>query len=54
MRLKIFKEAVQKKQGSAFVHKFAKQHSYDVQRAINEGHFTKDDAIKYLDMGSWV
>lgn len=54
MRLKIFKEAVQKKQGSAFVHKFAKQHSYDVQRAINEGHFTKDEAVKYLDMGSWV
>ena len=54
MRLKIFKEAVQKKQGSAFVHKFAKQHSYDVLRAINEGHFTKDEAVKYLDMGSWV
>ena len=54
MRLKIFKEAVQKQQGSAFVHKFAKQHSYDVLRAINEGHFTKDEAIKYLDMGSWV
>ena len=54
MRLKIFKEAVQKKQGSAFVHKFAKQHSYDVQRAINEGHFTKDEAVKYLDMENWV
>ena len=54
MRLKIFKEAVQKQQGSAFVHKFAKQHSYDVLRAINEGHFTKDEAVKYLDMGSWV
>ena len=54
MRLKIFKEAVQKKQGSAFVHKFAKQHSYDVERAIKEGHFTKDEAVKYLDMGSWV
>ena len=54
MRLKIFKEAVQKQQGSAFVHKFAKQHSYDVLRAIKEGHFTKDEAVKYLDMGSWV
>ena len=48
MRLKIFKEAVQKKQGSAFVHKFAKQHSYDVKRAIDEGHFTKDEAVKYF------
>ena len=54
MRLKIFKEAVQKKQGSAFVYKFAKQHSYDVLRAINEGHFTKDEAVKYLDMENWV
>ena len=54
MRLKIFKEAVQKKQGSAFVHKFAKQHSYDVLRAIKEGHFSKDEAVKYLDMENWV
>jgi uncharacterized protein YdaU (DUF1376 family) len=54
MRLKVFKEAIQKKEGSAFVHKFAKQHSYDVERAIKEGHFTKDEAVKYLDMGSWV
>jgi len=54
MRLKVFKEAIQKKEGSAFVHKFAKQHSYDVQRAIKEGHFTKDEAVKYLDMENWV
>ena len=54
MRLKIFKEAIQKKEGSAFVHKFAKQHSYDVERAIKEGHFTKDVAVKYLDMENWV
>ena len=54
MRLKVFKAAIQKKEGSAFVHKFAKQHSYDVERAIKEGHFTKDEAVKYLDMGSWV
>ena len=37
MRLKIFKEAVQKKQGSAFVHKFAKQHSYDVLEPLMRG-----------------
>ena len=54
MRLKVFKEAIQKKEGSAFVHKFAKQHSYDVERAIKEGHFTKDEAVKYLDMENWV
>ena len=54
MRLKVFKEAVDNKKGSSFAQKYAKQHPYDVQRAINEGHFTRSDAIEYLDMGSWV
>ena len=54
MRLKMFVDAVQKKQGSAFIHKYAKQHSYDGLRAINEGHFSKEQAVDYLDMGSWV
>tara|TARA_R100001480_G_scaffold18196_3_gene27609 strand:+ start:309 stop:1160 length:852 start_codon:yes stop_codon:yes gene_type:complete len=54
MRLKMFVDAVEKKQGSAFIHKYAKQHSYDVLRAIKEGHFTKQQAVDYLDMGSWV
>ena len=54
MRLKMFVDAVQNKQGSAFIHKYAKQHSYDVLRAINEGHFSKEQAVDYLDMGSWV
>ena len=54
IRLKVFKEAIQKKEGSAFVQKFAKQHPYDVQRAIKEGHFTKDEAVKYLDMENWI
>lgn len=54
MRLKVFKEAVDNKKGSAFVHKYAKQHPYDVQRAINEGAFTREEATIYLDMGSWI
>ena len=54
MRLKMFVNAVEKKEGSAFIHKYAKQHSYDVLRAINEGYFTKQQAVDYLDMGSWV
>ena len=53
-RLKVFKDAVENKKGSSFVSKYAKQHPYDVQRAINEGNFSKEDAIKYLEMGSWV
>ena len=54
MRLKVFQQAVENKKGSAFAHKYAKQHPYDVQKAINDGYFTKEDAVKYLDMGSWV
>ena len=54
MRLKMFVNAVENKQGTAFIHKYAKQHSYDVLRAINEGYFTKQQAVDYLDMGSWV
>ncbi len=54
MRLKVFKEAVDNKKGSAFVHKYAKQHPYDVQRAINEGVFSREEAVIYLDMGSWI
>ena len=53
-RLKVFKDAVENKKVSSFVSKYAKQHPYDVQRAINEGKFSKEDAIKYLEMGSWV
>ena len=54
MRLKMFVNAVEKKEGSAFIHKYAKQHSYDVLRAINEGYFTKQQAVDYLDMENWV
>ena len=53
-RKEVFIKAVQNKHGSQFVHSYAKKHPYDVQRAIKEGHFTKEDAINYLDMGSWV
>ena len=54
MRLKVFQEAIDDKKGSSFAQKYAKQHPYDVQRAINEGNFTREDAIEYLDMGSWI
>ena len=50
----MFVNAVEIKQGSAFIHKYAKQHSYDVLRAINEGYFTKQQAVDYLDMENWV
>ena len=54
MRTKVFKDAIEKKEASSWVKKYAKQNSYDVKKAIEEKHFTKEDAIKYLDMDNWV
>jgi len=54
MRVKMFKQAIENKKGTSFIHKYAKAHSYDVKRAIEEGHFTKDQAIEFLDMEDWV
>ena len=52
LRLKMFKQAIQDKDKSSFIQSFANQHFPDVQRAIKEGEFTKEDAIKYFNMGS--
>ena len=52
LRLKMFKQAIKDKDKNSFIQSFANQHFPDVQRAIKEGEFTKDDAIKYLNMGS--
>ena len=54
MRVKMFREAVENKKGSPFIQKYAKQHSYDVKRAIKEGIFTTEEAVKYLDMENWI
>ena len=54
MRVKMFKEAIENKKGTSFIHKYAKAHSYDVSRAIKEGHFTKEEAIEFLDMEKWL
>jgi len=52
LRLKIFKQAIKDKDNSSFVTSFANQHFPDVQRAIKEGEITKEEAIKYLNMGN--
>ena len=54
MRTKVFKEAIEKKEASAWVKKYARQNSYDVKEAVEKNYFSKEDAIKYLDMGSWI
>ena len=53
-RLEIFKKAIVNGHGSKFVQKYAQSHSYDVRRAIEEGHFTKEQAMKHLDMKGWL
>ena len=52
LRLKIFKQAIKDKESSSFVTSFANQHFPDLKRAIKEGEVSKEDAIKYLNMGN--
>ena len=53
-RLEMFKKAILNNHNSKFVKKYAQSHSYDVRRAIEEGHFTKEQAIKHLDLKGWL
>lgn len=54
MRTKVFKEAIEKKEASAWVKKYARQNSYDVKEAVEKNYFSKEDAIKYLDLEGWI
>ena len=49
MRLKMFKEAVEAKKASSFIQGYAQRYPSDVERAISEGQFTKEEAKQYLD-----
>jgi len=49
MRLKMFKEAVEAKKGTSFIKGYAQRYPSDVERAIREGQFTKQQAIEFLD-----
>ena len=49
MRLKMFKGAIDAKKGSSFIQGYAQRYPSDVERAISEGQFTKDQAKQYLD-----
>ena len=48
-RLKMFKEAIEQKEASNFIRGYAQRHFGDVERAIGEGQFTKEQAIEFLD-----
>ena len=48
-RVNMFKEAIEAKNGTAFIRGYAQRYPSDVERAIGEGQFTKDQAKEYLD-----
>ena len=52
LRLKVLKKAIIDKETSSFITSFANQNFPDVQRAIKEGEFSKEDAVKYFNLGN--
>jgi hypothetical protein len=54
LRLKDYKKVVEEKMSRNYVSQQALQHIDEVQRAIKEGEFSKDDAEKYLDLRGWL
>ena len=53
-RLKQFKECVETETVKGYVVSTARHNTGDVQRAIAEGEFTKEQAEKYLDLRGWL
>ena len=54
LRLKGFKECIETKSLKSFISTTARQNIGDVQRAIKEGEFTREEAELYLDMKGWI
>lgn len=52
--LDMFTTCVNLKKAKPHISKIAQKHVDYVKRAINENKFTRDEAIQYLDMGSWL
>ena len=54
LRLKQYKKVIEEKRSRNYVSQQALQHIEEVQKAINEGEFSKDDAETYLDLRGWL
>ena len=54
LRLKDYKKVVEEKRSRNYVSQQALKHIEEVQRAIKENEFSKDDAEKYLDLRGWL
>lgn len=53
-RLKDYKKVVEEKRSRNYVSQQALHHIEEVQRAIKDGEFSKDDAETYLDLRGWL
>ena len=49
-----FLEIIKSKKPNSAISKVAQNRSEMVKKAINENKFTRDEAIQYLGMGSWL
>ena len=54
LRLKDYKKVVEEKRSRNYVSQQALKHIEEVQRAIKDGEFSKDDAETYLDLRGWL
>jgi len=54
LRLKEYKKVIEEKMSRNYVSQQALQHIEEVQRAIKEGEFSKNDAELYLDLRGWL
>ncbi len=53
-RLKDYKKVVEEKRSRNYVSQQALHHIEEVQRAIKDGEFTKEQAEEYLDLRGWL
>ena len=53
-RLKEYKKVIQEKKSRNYVSQWALHNLWEVEKAIKESEFSKDDAEKYLDLRGWL
>ena len=54
LRLKDYKKVIEEKRSRNYVSQWAVQNLSEVEKAIKDGEFSKDDAEKYLDLRGWL
>ena len=54
LRLKQYKKVIEEKRSRNYVSQQALQHIAEVEKAIKDGEFSKNDAELYLDLRGWL